>query len=420
MKKSSLVLLFILLWAPAAAQGQRVDPELLLARQITADQGLFFALARNDVQSMLTLRNQGANPNASMSILGLRVRDVFGETSTVKDVLIVDNFDEDAGTQSFLDFMQAQPFDPSGWPILHWAVYLGNLDAVKLLLRGGALVNAVDVYGATALHWAAGGSRHSIARLLLNNGASCWATDIKRRAPKDWAIIASQNDTVTLLASRCRPGAFKDSDGDGVPDHLDLCPNTPLGAQVDERGCWVAAYANFFDFDKAIVKSQYLPHLANAAEVIKNHPGLKVDIQGHTDSVGSDEYNLKLGYRRAEAVKKVLEANGVSSHQMQLSSMGERQPIADNRSSKGRALNRRVEIHVGEPGAPSNVGAYRPGLAYPIPAPTPAPRAAPKPRPKAAVKAEVPEVPAVPAAPPPSAPPLPPSAYPLDGVPVVR
>ena len=403
MRKLSLILLVMLMWAPAAAQGQRVDPELLLARQITADQGLFFALARNDIQSMLTLRKQGANPNASLSILGLRVNDVFGSDTPLMD----------------------QPFDPAGWPILHWAVFLNNVDAVRLLLRGGALVNAVDVYGGTALHWAAWGGRHSIAKLLLNNGANCWAADIKRRTPKDWAIMSSQNDVVTLLDSRnCRPGAFKDSDGDGVPDHLDLCPNTPMGAQVDERGCWVVAYANFFDFDKSVVKSQYLPHLASAAEVIKNTPGLKVDIQGHTDAVGSDEYNLKLGLRRAEAVKKVLEARGVGSESMLISSMGKRQPIADNRSGQGRALNRRVEIHVREPGAPSSVGAFRPGLTYPEPA-RPAPA---KPPVKAEAKAEAPptlETQAVPQAPPPAAPapavpPLPPSAYPLDGVPVVR
>jgi OOP family OmpA-OmpF porin len=154
-----------------------------------------------------------------------------------------------------------------------------------------------------------------------------------------------------------------------VPDHLDLCPNTPLGVQVDERGCWVVAYANFFDFGQAAVKSQYLPHLANAAEVIKNHPGLKVEIQGHTDAVGSDEYNLKLGLKRAEAVREALAANGVAADRLSVSSRGERQPIADNQKAKGRSLNRRVEIHVREPGAGSNVGAYSPDLIYPPPPP---------------------------------------------------
>ena len=324
-----LLLILMVMWSPAVALGQAGDSELLLARQLTNDQGLFFALARGDVQNMATLRSQGANPNVRLSQLGLRAKDVFGDASPVMD----------------------QPFDLAGLPILHWAVFLDNIEAVKVLLRGGALVNAADVYGATALHWAAWGGRHSIGKLLLNNGADCRSKDTKRRTPKDWAVMSSQSDMLILLDSRaCRPVAMKDSDGDGVPDHQDLCPGTPKGAAVDERGCWVVAYANFFDFDKSVVKSRYLPHLANAAEVIRNNPGMKVDIQGHTDHIGTDEYNMRLGQRRAEAVKRVLVGNGVNPNALFTSSMGERRPAADNRTSRGRALNRRVEIHVREPG----------------------------------------------------------------------
>jgi len=331
MKKLLLVLLVLAAWSPAAARGQKVDTELGLARQATADQGLFFALARNDIQSMFVLRGQGANPNASLSILGLTAAEVFG------------------GEAPLLD----QPFDTAGWPILHWAVFMDNIEAVKMLLRGGALVNAIDIYGGTALHWAAWAGRHSIAKLLLNNGASCWATDIKHRTPKDWAVMSGQSDMITLLVSRaCRPGAYKDSDGDGVPDPLDICPNTPFGAPVDERGCWVVAYANFFDFNQAEVKSKYLPNLVTAAEILNNNPALKVNIEGHTDSVGNDEYNFALGLRRAEAVKKVLVDNGVSFARLTTSSKGKRQPVSDNRSARGRSLNRRVEIHVSDAGAP--------------------------------------------------------------------
>ena len=357
-KIRKLLLILMVVWSPAAALGKTTDSERLLARQLTLDQGLFFALARGDLETMNTLAlTQKASPNASLSLLGLKTADVFGSASPILD----------------------QPFDPSGWPILHWAVFLDDLDAVKTLLRAGARVNSADVYGGTALHWAAWGGRHSIAKLLLNNGANCWATDIRRRTPKDWAVMSSQNDMVILLDSRtCRSGA-KDSDGDGVPEQHDICPNTPKGAMVDERGCWVVAYANFFDFDKSIVKSQYIPHLANAAEVIKNTPGLKVDVQGHADYIGTDEYNLKLGLRRAEAVKRVLEGFGANPGALVISSMGERQPIADNRTAHGRALNRRVEIHVREPGTPQDVvGAIRPGsAAYLTPPISPKPAATP-------------------------------------------
>lgn len=311
-----------------APTARRVDPELMLARQTTADQGLFFALANNDLSAMNTLRDQGANPNTSLAILGLKARDVFGAAEPILD----------------------QPFDPTSWPILHWAVYLGNDDAVKMLLRAGARVNTPDIYGATALHWAAWGGKHNIGKLLLNNGASCKAQDIKRRSARDWAIMMGQTDMIRLLDSRtCRMTAICDSDGDGVPDDQDLCPNTPYGAPVDERGCWVVAYASFFDFDKDVVKAKYIPAIQSAAVVLKNHPDLLVEIEGHTDSVGTDAYNYGLGLRRAKAVKRVLVANGVSASRLQTTSRGESAPIATNATSNGRASNRRVEIHVAQP-----------------------------------------------------------------------
>jgi hypothetical protein len=327
----------MVLGLPAAAMAQRVDPEVLLARQTTVDQGLFFALANNDMASLTTMRDQGANPNVSLAILGLKVSDVFGAETPILD----------------------QPFDPTGWPILHWAVYLGNLDAVKVLLRSGARVNTPDVYGATALHWAAWGGRHSIAKLLLDNGAACLAMDIKRRTAKDWAIMMGQNDMIRLLDARsCKPVPIQDADGDGVADGQDLCPNTPYGAPVDDRGCWVVAYAAFFDFDKSVVKAKYLPYLAEAATVLNNHPDLLVEVQGHTDAVGSADYNYQLGLRRAEAVRKALVNNGVRGDRMSLGSLGESQPLASNSSSAGRARNRRVEMHVAQPG----------GVASPYPA----------------------------------------------------
>jgi len=385
MKKLLLVLLVLAAWSPAAARGQKVDTELGLARQATADQGLFFALARNDLPAMIALRNLGANPNASLAVLGLRVADVFGGDAPIL----------------------AQPFDSAGWPLLHWAVFLDNIDAVKLLLRGGALVNAIDVYGGTALHWAAWAGRYSIAKLLLNNGASCWATDLKHRTPKDWAVMASQSDMIAFLTSRaCRPGAYTDGDGDGVPDHQDLCPDTPFGAPVDGRGCWVVAYANFFDSNQAVVKSKYLPNLVAAADILNGNLALKVNIEGHTDSVGGDEFNLDLGLRRAEAVKKVLVDNGVSFARISTSSMGKRQPVSDNRSARGRYLNRRVEIHVIDAGAPP----LAEGLVI-----RPRPLGVVRPAAKAGVQAAVRR-----AGPPAKAPPLPPSSPIRDDVPVVR
>jgi OOP family OmpA-OmpF porin len=301
------------------------DPEVRLSQQLVADQGLFFGLAESNVMGMAVSRDQGADPNVTLSRLGLKPETVFG-----KDLGIL-----------------KRPFNTSSWPILTWAVYLGNEKAVNLLLRAGARVNGADEYGATALHWAAQTGRHSIAKALLNNGAYCQARDFKGATPKDWAMMSSQYDLVRLIDSRsCRVQPIGDEDQDGVPDDIDQCPGTPLGAPVDERGCWIVAYAAFFDFDRAVIKSQFLSHIQQAARVLANNPNVNVRVVGHTDYVGSDSYNYTLGLRRAQAVIRELVRNGVAPGRLTDESRGENEPIETNSTSAGRARNRRVEIHV--------------------------------------------------------------------------
>lgn len=318
-----LAALFLLDSTQATAQAQKGNDKATIARQKIADQGLFFALAEKNIPTMITMRDQGANPNTNLTRLGLTVNEVFGSDAPIN----------------------TQPFNPRSWPILHWAVYSNNLEAVKILLRSGARVNAPDIYGATALHWAAWGGFHEIGKLLMNNKANCQALDLKKRTPKDWALMVSQNDMIRLIDGRlCNPALPKDSDNDGVYDDMDLCPNTPYGATVDERGCWVVAYPSFFDFDKAIVKRKYVKHIEDAAQIIKNIPTMQVSVQGHTDSVGTQEYNYKLGLRRAEAVKRILEDNGVNPSQLIVISFGKTKPTYSNKSARSRALNRRVEL----------------------------------------------------------------------------
>lgn len=140
-----------------------------------------------------------------------------------------------------------------------------------------------------------------------------------------------------------------DQDGDGVCDEDDLCPNTPAGAPVDERGCWIAAYAQFFDFDKTVIKSAFLPRIKHAAEIIIKNPGIpKVVIAGHTDNIGTSEYNMRLGRDRAQSVFNQLVKDGVDPSRLSVESFGATKPVADNSSEEGRARNRRVEFHVGE------------------------------------------------------------------------
>ncbi len=102
----------------------------------------------------------------------------------------------------------------------------------------------------------------------------------------------------------------------------------------------------FFDFDKSVLK----PDAKTALDDLVGKTGdinLEVIIAvGHTDSVGSDEYNQKLSVRRAEAVKAYLVSKGLEKNRVYTEGKGEKQPVADNATAEGRAKNRRVEIEV--------------------------------------------------------------------------
>jgi len=102
----------------------------------------------------------------------------------------------------------------------------------------------------------------------------------------------------------------------------------------------------FFAFDKAVVTPAGKVMLDDLAAKINSIQVEVVIAVGHTDSVGSAEYNLKLGERRARAVKAYLVTKGVNASRIYVESKGETQPIADNKTSAGRAKNRRVEIEV--------------------------------------------------------------------------
>jgi OOP family OmpA-OmpF porin len=101
-----------------------------------------------------------------------------------------------------------------------------------------------------------------------------------------------------------------------------------------------------FAFNKADLTAESRPVLDGVAAGLKNHPRVKVEIQGHTDSVGADAYNLKLSQRRAESVRAYLISDGVSDEQLVAKGYGESQPIASNKTDEGRAKNRRVVMYV--------------------------------------------------------------------------
>ena len=160
-------------------------------------------------------------------------------------------------------------------------------------------------------------------------------------------------------------GCPLDSDKDGVPDYLDKCPGTPAGVQVDQDGCPIQvkkeesavakellekgrARVNIeFDFDKAVVKPKYHGEIKKFADVMKDHPEINVVIEGHTDNIGTDAYNLKLSDRRAAAVKNyMIKKFGIEESRLSSKGYGESKPIDTNKNAKGRQKNRRVEAVV--------------------------------------------------------------------------
>ncbi|MDF1818860.1 MAG: OmpA family protein [Immundisolibacteraceae bacterium] len=141
-------------------------------------------------------------------------------------------------------------------------------------------------------------------------------------------------------------GCPLDSDGDGVADSKDQCPNTMAGAKVDSKGCVVIAalHGVHFELDSAKLTSKAKEILNESAATLKKSRA-SVMVAGHTDKTGETDYNMSLSESRAAAVVEYLTSQGVSRNKLSAKGYGEEKPIADNSTSMGRAKNRRVELH---------------------------------------------------------------------------
>ncbi len=150
-----------------------------------------------------------------------------------------------------------------------------------------------------------------------------------------------------------------DNDGDGIPDHLDKCPNEAetFNGFEDEDGCPDAIILKkderiilnniYFKLGSAEIEQESFDTLNSVKRIFLDNPGIVIQIEGHTDSQGSDEYNLKLSQLRAESVTNYLvDRLGINRSQLSSIGFGESKPIAPNTTSKGRAQNRRIEFRV--------------------------------------------------------------------------
>ena len=99
-----------------------------------------------------------------------------------------------------------------------------------------------------------------------------------------------------------------------------------------------------FDFDKSFIRADDFANLDQDVATLKDWGDVKVEVAGHTDSIGTDQYNMGLSQRRAEAVRNYLVSKGIAADRLSINAYGESQPIADNTTDEGRFKNRRVEL----------------------------------------------------------------------------
>jgi OOP family OmpA-OmpF porin len=153
-----------------------------------------------------------------------------------------------------------------------------------------------------------------------------------------------------------------DNDGDGILDVDDFCPNTPGSPGGARPGCpgLVVVTAKevritqqiHFEFNKATIRAESFPILDAVQQVLVSMPKMTLEIQGHTDNVGSAPYNQKLSQSRADSVRKYLESHGIDGSRLRSVGYGLTQPIVPNTSDSNRALNRRVQFIRTESPAP--------------------------------------------------------------------
>jgi OOP family OmpA-OmpF porin len=165
--------------------------------------------------------------------------------------------------------------------------------------------------------------------------------------PEEIAMAEEREPTATVV--------MRDSDGDGVPDDIDRCPNTPAGMRVDAFGCpkteggMVEIQLTLqFDFDSFEIRDEYLSERYKIDQFMAANPEaelVRVDLDGHTCSIGRKSYNYKLSQQRAEEVQRYLMRElGVGREYFRINAYGEDRPVASNETLEGRRKNRRVDV----------------------------------------------------------------------------
>jgi outer membrane protein OmpA-like peptidoglycan-associated protein len=165
--------------------------------------------------------------------------------------------------------------------------------------------------------------------------------------------IEDRKDKCPDVAGDVAGEGCPDTDGDGVYNNIDKCPD--VAGIVANKGCpeikpevikkiALAAKGINFETGKAVILESSFSNLDQLVTLLNEYPEASVEVQGHTDNVGSPEANKTLSQERTESVVRYLVLKGVAESRLTAVGYGQEMPIADNGSSRGRALNRRVDF----------------------------------------------------------------------------
>ena len=227
-----------------------------------------------------------------------------------------------------------------------------KLNKVAMLIATAALATASGAQ--TVDNW-----RNAAGDLVWKNAAGdlCWRdanwTPATAAVGCDGAIVAPRAAAAAPapapapVAAPAAPAASTAAPAAPAPAAAAPAPAAPAPAPAPAAATKVTYAADaFFDFDKSVVKPEGKAKLDDLAGKVK---GINLEVVigvGHTDAVGGDAYNQKLSVKRSEAVKAYLVSKGIEKNRIDTEGKGEKQPVADNKTSEGRAKNRRVEIEV--------------------------------------------------------------------------
>lgn len=200
----------------------------------------------------------------------------------------------------------------------------------------------------TGCYTEAGGHGRGIVQGVVDNGVArlTWTADAPGVEGTALLVIDSRGQLGGVRFrhnSRSAWGGPPAKRGAAAPCGAAAVASNPTAQRLAATGA-VRLYGILFDFDQATLKPQSEPVLRELAAALQADAALKVDIEGHTDSAGEDAYNRALSARRAAAVVDWLAAHGVAAARLNPVGKGEDDPVADNATADGRALNRRVEV----------------------------------------------------------------------------